>query len=78
MSRYTKATKIRCNFRRKSRILSVTTHEELARRLRAAYHSGPVAPLRDGLDPTDVDLFVLRIVRSILQAKEPSEKEVPG
>ena len=33
----------------------MTTHEELARRLRAAYHSGPVAPLRDGLDPTDVE-----------------------
>ena len=28
-------------------------HEELARRLRDAYRSGQVAPLRDGLDPTD-------------------------
>jgi 2-keto-4-pentenoate hydratase len=29
--------------------------ETLAERLRDAYSSGPVAPLRDGLDPTDVD-----------------------
>jgi 2-keto-4-pentenoate hydratase len=29
------------------------THEELARRLRDAYAGGAVAPLRDGLDPTD-------------------------
>jgi len=28
-------------------------HEALARRLRQAYGSNPVAPLRDGLDPTD-------------------------
>ena len=30
-----------------------TSHDELARRLRDAYTSGAVAPLRDGLDPTD-------------------------
>jgi 2-keto-4-pentenoate hydratase len=32
----------------------MTIHEELAARLRAAYHSGPVPPLRDGLDPQDL------------------------
>jgi 2-keto-4-pentenoate hydratase len=32
-----------------------TAKEELARRLRAAYVDGPVAPLRDGLDPQDAD-----------------------
>jgi len=31
-----------------------TTHEVLAERLRRAYSSAPVAPLRDGLEPTDV------------------------
>src|SRR4051794_35838346 len=30
-------------------------HEELAARLRAAYTGGAVAPLRDGLDPVDVN-----------------------
>lgn len=30
-----------------------TTHEDLARRLRDAYDSGAVPPLRDGLDPVD-------------------------
>jgi 2-keto-4-pentenoate hydratase len=30
-----------------------TTHKALAARLRAAYRSGAVPPLRDGLDPTD-------------------------
>lgn len=32
----------------------MATHEELAARLRSAYRSGPVPPLRDGLDPQDV------------------------
>lgn len=31
------------------------SHHELARRLRDAYVGGAVPPLRDGLDPTDVD-----------------------
>lgn len=31
-----------------------TTHEVMARRLREAYVSGAVPPLRDGLDPVDV------------------------
>lgn len=31
------------------------THEQLAARLRDAYVSGPVAPLRDGLDANDVE-----------------------
>jgi len=31
------------------------SHEELARRLRDAYSGGAVPPLRDGLDPVDVD-----------------------
>lgn len=30
------------------------THDDLARRLRAAYTEGTVAPMRDGLEPTDV------------------------
>ena len=30
-----------------------STHEELAARLRAAYDNGPIAPLRDLLEPTD-------------------------
>lgn len=34
-------------------LMSITTHEELAARLRAAYSGGAVAPLRDGLEPTD-------------------------
>jgi 2-keto-4-pentenoate hydratase len=33
----------------------MTTHQELAARLRAAYRSKPVPPLRDGLEPTDGD-----------------------
>jgi 2-keto-4-pentenoate hydratase len=32
----------------------MTDYETLARRLRDAYRSGPVPPLRDGLEPTDV------------------------
>ncbi len=32
----------------------MTTHDDLAERLRAAYAQGPVPPLRDGLDPVDV------------------------
>jgi 2-keto-4-pentenoate hydratase len=32
-----------------------TLHETLAARIRQAYASGPIAPLRDGLDPTDGD-----------------------
>lgn len=31
----------------------MATHEEVARRLRDAYHNGQVPPLRDALDPTD-------------------------
>ena len=31
------------------------SHNDLARRLRGAYAGGSVPPLRDGLDPTDVD-----------------------
>ena len=31
------------------------SHDDLARRLREAYTSGAVPPLRDGLDPVDVD-----------------------
>ena len=31
-----------------------TSHEVLARRLREAYTTGAVAPLRDGLDPVDI------------------------
>ncbi|RSU52228.1 2-keto-4-pentenoate hydratase [Sphingobium yanoikuyae] len=34
--------------------MTSTHHEELARRLRDAYSSTPVPPMRDGLDPTDV------------------------
>ena len=30
------------------------SHDDLARRLRAAYTDGTVAPMRDGLEPTDV------------------------
>ncbi len=29
-------------------------HEQIAERLRSAYRAGPVAPLRDGLEPTDI------------------------
>jgi 2-keto-4-pentenoate hydratase len=32
---------------------SIVAYEQLAERLRHAYGAGPVAPLRDGLDPTD-------------------------
>jgi 2-keto-4-pentenoate hydratase len=35
--------------------MTQTTHEDLARRLRDAYASGAVPPLRDGLDPVDTD-----------------------
>ncbi len=34
--------------------MSVTSHEDLALRLRTAYTEGAVAPMRDGLEPTDV------------------------
>ncbi len=33
--------------------MTQTTHHQLAERLRAAYTSGAVPPLRDGLEPTD-------------------------
>lgn len=33
----------------------MTSHEELAERLRKAYSGGAIVPLRDGLSPTDVD-----------------------
>lgn len=33
----------------------MATHQELAERLRHAYSNGAVAPLRDGLDPVDID-----------------------
>jgi 2-keto-4-pentenoate hydratase len=35
--------------------MSVPSHDVLAERLRHAYAAGPVAPLRDGLSPTDGD-----------------------
>jgi 2-keto-4-pentenoate hydratase len=35
--------------------MGTVTQEELARRLRAAYSAGAVPPLRDGLEPVDVD-----------------------
>lgn len=34
---------------------TIVTHDDLAERLRSAYAAGAVPPLRDGLDPTDVD-----------------------
>ena len=33
--------------------MTMTTHDQLARRLRDAYSGGAVSPLRDGLEPTD-------------------------
>jgi 2-keto-4-pentenoate hydratase len=35
--------------------MSTASHEDLARRLRDAYADGAVAPMRDGLEPTDAD-----------------------
>lgn len=35
--------------------MTAPTHNDLARRLRDAYSSGAVPPLRDGLDPVDAD-----------------------
>ena len=35
--------------------MTAPTHEEIARRLRDAYCNGVVPPLRDGLDPVDVN-----------------------
>ena len=35
--------------------MTAPTHDDLARRLRDAYAGGAVPPLRDGLDPVDVD-----------------------
>jgi 2-keto-4-pentenoate hydratase len=35
--------------------MTAPTHDDLAHRLRNAYTSGAVPPLRDGLDPVDVD-----------------------
>lgn len=35
--------------------MNLVSHEELARRLRDAYAGGAVAPMRDGLDPIDVE-----------------------
>jgi len=35
--------------------MTITSHNDLARRLRNAYSSGAVPPLRDGLDPVDID-----------------------
>jgi 2-keto-4-pentenoate hydratase len=36
-------------------MMTKTSHDDLALRLRAAYAAGAVPPLRDGLDPTDAD-----------------------
>src|SRR3546814_1835651 len=36
-------------------MMTKASHDDLARRLRAAYDGGAVPPLRDGLDPTDAD-----------------------
>ncbi|RXR27685.1 2-keto-4-pentenoate hydratase [Sphingobium fluviale] len=33
--------------------ITVTSHDDLARRLREAYTTGAIPPLRDGLEPTD-------------------------
>lgn len=33
--------------------MTTRSHEDLAQRLRAAYSTGAIAPLRDGLEPTD-------------------------
>lgn len=35
--------------------MTKTSQDELARRIRSAYSLGPIAPLRDGLDPQDAD-----------------------
>lgn len=35
--------------------MATATHEDLAKRLRDAYSGGAVPPLRDGLDPVDID-----------------------
>lgn len=35
--------------------MTIPTHDDLARRLRDAYVAGAVPPMRDGLDPVDVD-----------------------
>ena len=35
--------------------MTAPTHDDLARRLRDAYAGGAVPPLRDGLDPVDID-----------------------
>ena len=35
--------------------MTAPTHDDLARRLRDAYKSGAVPPMRDGLDPVDID-----------------------
>lgn len=35
--------------------MTIPTHDDLARRLRDAYVAGAVPPLRDGLDPVDID-----------------------
>jgi 2-keto-4-pentenoate hydratase len=36
-------------------VMTPTSHDDVARRLRGAYGSGPVPPLRDGLDPLDAE-----------------------
>jgi 2-keto-4-pentenoate hydratase len=36
-------------------LMAISTHDDLARRLRDAYSGGVIAPLRDGLDPVDAD-----------------------
>ena len=35
--------------------MTAPTHDDLARRLRDAYTTGAVPPMRNGLDPIDVD-----------------------
>ncbi|MEP7222615.1 MAG: fumarylacetoacetate hydrolase family protein [Novosphingobium sp.] len=35
--------------------MATPTHDELARRLRDAYSAGAVPPMRDGLDPVDIE-----------------------
>ena len=53
----------------------MTSHDELARRLRNAYSSGAVMPLRDGLAPVDAEgaYAVQEINTRFWQARGPGQ-----
>src|SRR3546814_9438568 len=52
-------------------MMTKASHDDLARRLRAAYDGGAVPPLRDGLDPTDADgAYAVQTINTRFRSEE--------